>query len=51
MAYGKFGGRRYGKFTLGLNTELNDLRKLICLRKSEVSFENISLCNVAIKLG
>ena len=28
------------------NTELNDLRKNICLRKSEVSVERISVCNV-----
>ena len=28
------------------NTELNDLRKTICLRKSEVSDERISFCNV-----
>ena len=27
-------------------TELNDLRKIICLRKSEVSVERISVCNV-----
>ena len=29
-----------------LNTELNDLRKIICLRKSQVSVERISVCNV-----
>ena len=28
------------------NTELNDSRKIICLRKSEVSVERISVCNV-----
>ena len=28
------------------NTELHDLRKIICLRKSEVSGERISVCNV-----
>ena len=31
------------------NTELNDLRKIICLRKSEVSVESISVCNVIEK--
>ena len=28
------------------NTELNDLRKIICLRKSEAYVERISVCNV-----
>ena len=28
------------------NTELNDLRKVVCLRKSEISFERISVCNL-----
>ena len=28
------------------NTELKDLRKIICLPKSEVSVETISVCNV-----
>ena len=28
------------------NTELNVLRKIICLRKSEVSVERLSVCNV-----
>ena len=28
------------------NVELNDLRKVNCLRKSEVSVERISVCNV-----
>ena len=28
------------------NAELNDLRKIICLRKSEVSVERISACDV-----
>ena len=27
------------------NTELNDLRNIICLKKSEVSVERISVCN------
>ena len=27
-------------------TELNNLRKIICLRKSEVSVERISVCSV-----
>ena len=29
-----------------LNTELNDLKIIICLRKSEVTAERISVCNV-----
>ena len=33
-----------------VNTELNDLRKIICLRKSEVSVERISFCNAIEKL-
>ena len=28
------------------NTELNDLRNFICLRKSEVSVDRISVCNI-----
>ena len=28
------------------NTELNDLRIIICLRKSEVTVQRISACNV-----
>ena len=28
------------------NTELNDLRIIICLRKSEVTVKRISVCNV-----
>ena len=28
------------------NTELNGMRKIICLRKSEVSVEKNSVCNV-----
>ena len=32
------------------NAELNDLRKSISLRKSEVSFERISVCNVTERL-
>ena len=37
-----------GKKTLQevLNTELNDLRNIICLRNYEVSVERISVCNV-----
>ena len=30
-------------------TELNDLRKIICLRNSEVTVERISVCNVIEK--
>ena len=30
--------------------ELNDLKIIICLRKSEVTVERISLCNVIEKL-
>ena len=33
------------------NTELNELRIIICLRKSEVTFERISVCNVTGKLA
>ena len=33
-----------------LNTELNDLRIIICLRKSEITVERISICNVIEKL-
>ena len=29
-----------------IDSELNDLRKIICLRKSESSVERISVCNV-----
>ena len=29
--------------------ELNDLRIIICLRKSEVSVERISVCNFSFK--
>ena len=32
------------------NTELKDLRIIICLRKSEVTVEIISVCNVTGKL-
>ena len=32
------------------NTELNDLRKIIGLRKSEVSVERISACNIIEKM-
>ena len=32
------------------NTELNDLRKIICFRKSEVSVEKISACHVTENL-
>ena len=28
------------------NTEINGLRKITCLRESEVSVERISVCNV-----
>ena len=30
---------------------INDLRKFICLRKSEVSVERISVCNVTENLA
>ena len=33
------------------NTKLNDLRKNICLRKSEVSVERLSVCNVIENLA
>ena len=29
-----------------LNTALNDLQKIICLRKSDVSIERVSVCYV-----
>ena len=32
------------------HTELNDMRIIICLRKSEVTIERISVCNVIEKL-
>ena len=35
---------------LSCNMELNDLRIIICLRKSEVTEERISVCNVILKL-
>ena len=28
------------------HSELNDLRKNVCLRKSDVSYETISVCNI-----
>ena len=31
------------------NTELNDLGKLVCLRKSEVSVKRVAVCNVVKK--
>ena len=31
--------------------ELNDLRKIMCLRKSEVSVERISVCNIIENLA
>ena len=31
--------------------ELNDLRKIICFKKSEVSVERISVCNVIENLA
>ena len=33
------------------NIKLNDLRKIICLRKSETSLERISVCNVTENLA
>ena len=33
------------------NMDLNEFRKVICLRKSEVSVERISVCNVIENLG
>ena len=35
---------------MNYNTEINDLRIIICLRKSEVIVEKISVCNVIEKL-
>ena len=34
-----------------INTELNDFRIIICLRKSEVSVESTSVCNVIEKMA
>ena len=34
-----------------LKTESNDFRKIICLRKSEVSDERISVCNLTENLA
>ena len=34
-----------------MQQELNDLRIIICLRKSEVNIERISVCNVVKNLG
>ena len=34
------------KYLTIFNTELNDLRRSFCLRKSDVSFERISVSNV-----
>ena len=34
------------KVNISANMELNDLRKIICLRRSEVSVEKISFCIV-----
>ena len=31
---------------ISCNTELNDLRNIVCLRNSEGSVERISVCNV-----
>ena len=33
------------------NSQLNDVRTIICLRKFEVSVERISICNVIEKLA
>ena len=33
------------------NTELNDMRRISCLRKSEVSVQRISVCNVTENLA
>ena len=44
--------RNEGKFKpsqIGYKMELNYLRKIICLRKSDVSVEKISVCNVIKK--
>ena len=47
-----FASRHIGLlFKTVFNTELHDLRKIICLRKSEVSVERISVCNVIANLA
>ena len=33
-----------------VDSELNDLRKIICLRKYDVSVERILVCNVIVNL-
>ena len=38
--------QRCKTFVNALNTELNDLRIIICLRKSEVTVKRSSVCNV-----
>ena len=38
-------------FHFSYSMQLNDLRKFICLKKSEVSVERISVCNVTEKLA
>ena len=38
-------------FISAYNTESNDLKILICWRKSEVSFHKISVCNNILKFG
>ena len=42
--------KAHQKFTANINTELNDLRKIIYFRKSEVSVERISVCNTTENL-
>ena len=38
--------RKEAKKNKQKNTELNNLRNIICLRKSDISIERISICNV-----
>ena len=38
-------------FLIILNTELNDMKLIICFRKPAVSVERISVCNVTEKNG
>ena len=42
---------RVASFRLADNTEVNDLRKIKCFRKSEVSIKIISVCNVVENLA
>ena len=40
---------KFKRFQTGYKLELNYLKKIICLRKSDVSVERISVCNIVKK--